>query len=147
MNDKFPTRMDSLRPLDVYDVIKRLQGCDAMISIDFADVIDLMVPSRIVAHMGMGTAHGENRAVKAAEAAMRSPALCTTIKDAGGLIVFITASSDMRLGEADEAVNHILKSAGSSETDVIFGININKDLKDELTVTIIATGFEANDRV
>lgn len=111
-----------------------------LINLDFADVRTIM-RSAGSALMGIGAASGENRGVEAARAAISSPLLESSIEGATGILLNITGGEDMGLFEVNEAAE-VISSAADSEANVIFGAVIDPDMKDELRVTVIATGFD-----
>ena len=90
--------------------------------------------------MGIGVASGENRAAEAAKKAISSPLLETSIDGAQGVLLNITGGSNLSLYEVQEAAD-IVASASDQEVNMIFGSVINENLKDEIIVTVIATGF------
>lgn len=91
--------------------------------------------------MGIGVATGENRAAEAAKKAIMSPLLETSIDGARGVLMNITGGSNLSLYEVNEAAD-IVASASDLEVNMIFGAVINENLKEEIMVTVIATGFE-----
>ena len=91
--------------------------------------------------MGMGRAQGENRAIEAARQAIQSPLLETSIKGAKGVLLNITGGANLGLFEINEASTLVQESC-DSEANIIFGATIKEDLKDDLVITVIATGFE-----
>ncbi len=110
-----------------------------MINIDFADVRKVVKDSG-TALMGIGRAQGEGRAVKAAEMAINSKLLESSIDGASGIIVNITGSSNMTLYEINDAtavINNVVKD----DADVIIGTAINEAFQNEIQITVIATGF------
>ncbi|MBI2370343.1 MAG: cell division protein FtsZ [Deltaproteobacteria bacterium] len=122
--------------------ISDLITVDGLINLDFADVRSIMAEMGI-AMMGTGQASGENRATEAAERAISSPLLeDLSIRGARGLLINITGGPDLTLYEVNEASSLIQEDA-DDEANIIFGAVIDPDLKDELRVTVIATGFEA----
>ena len=111
-----------------------------LINVDFADVRTIMREMGD-ALMGTGVAAGENRAVEAAHAAISSPLLeGVSIAGAQGILLNITGGPDMTLVEIDEATSIIHEAAGD-EANVILGTVIDENLKDDIMVTVIATGF------
>ncbi|MCL6415906.1 cell division protein FtsZ [Aestuariirhabdus sp. Z084] len=111
-----------------------------MINVDFADVRTVMSEMGM-AMMGTGTASGENRAVEAAEAAIRSPLLeDVDLEGARGILVNITAGLDLGLGEFSE-VGNTIEAFASENATVIMGTVIDPELSDELKVTVVATGL------
>ena len=117
------------------------------INIDFADVKTIMKDSG-VAHMGIGIASGEQRAVDAAASAIESPLLSTSIKGAKGLIVNVTGGIDLGLNEVSVAVNYI-KDMLDADANIIFGTIVDEHVHDAIMVTVIATGIdeEANQKI
>jgi len=90
--------------------------------------------------MGIGVSSGENRATEAAKKAISSPLLETSIDGAKGVLMNITGGSNLSLYEVQEAAD-IVASASDEDVNMIFGSVINDNLKDEIVVTVIATGF------
>jgi cell division protein FtsZ len=120
--------------------ISDLIAVPGLINLDFADVKTIMT-ERGSALMGIGIATGENRAAEAAKKAICSPLLETSIDGARGVLMNITGGTNLSLYEVNEAAD-IVASAADSEVNMIFGAVINENLKDEIVVTVIATGFE-----
>jgi len=111
-----------------------------MINVDLADVSTVMSEMGM-AMMGTGYARGENRAVEAAEAAIRSPLLeDINLQGARGILINITAGEDLTLGEFSE-VGDTISEFASDQAIVVVGTVIDPSLKDELTVTVVATGL------
>jgi cell division protein FtsZ len=119
--------------------ISDLIATPGLINLDFADVKTIM-SSKGSALMGIGVASGENRAVEAAKKAVSSPLLETSIDGAQGILMNITGGMNLSLYEVQEAAD-IVASASDQEVNMIFGSVINENLKDEIIVTVIATGF------
>lgn len=116
-----------------------------LINLDFADVRSIM-SGMGDALMGTGVAKGEDRAVHAAELAIRSPLLDdVSIKGARGVLVNITGDEKMTLHEVSQATSVISEEAGE-DANVIFGAVVRKDTAEEIQVTVIATGFEPRER-
>src|SRR5699024_4723016 len=111
-----------------------------LINVDFADVKTIMY-DKGSALMGIGVATGETRAAEAAKKAISSPLLETSIDGAHGILMNITGGTNLRLFEVQEAAD-LVTSAADEEVNVIFGSVINENLKDEIVVTVIASGFE-----
>ena len=110
------------------------------VNLDFNDVRTVMLQGGD-ALMGTGSAVGENRAVDASEKAIKSPLLNdVSIAGAKGVLVNLSAGSDLKLFEVNEAVSVITEAAGS-EANIIWGTVLDDSLGDELRVTVIATGF------
>ncbi len=110
-----------------------------MINIDFADVRKVVKDSG-TALMGIGRAQGDGRAIKAAEMAINSKLLESSIDGASGIIVNITGSSNMTLYEINDATN-VINNVVKDDADVIIGTSINESLQSEIQITVIATGF------
>jgi cell division protein FtsZ len=110
-----------------------------IVNLDFADVRAIMTEAGS-ALMGIGTASGENRAVEAAHTAVSSPLLESSIEGATGILLNISGPADMGLFEVNEAAE-VVTSAADQNANVIFGAVIDDALKDEVRVTVIATGF------
>jgi cell division protein FtsZ len=120
--------------------ISDLIAVPGLINLDFADVKTIM-SERGSALMGIGQASGENRAMEAARKAIMSPLLETSIEGARGVIMNITGGSNLSLYEVNEAAEIVI-AASDPEVNMIFGAIIDDNLKDEIKVTVIATGFE-----
>lgn len=112
-----------------------------LINLDFADVKSIMADQG-VAHMGIGKAGGENRAVDAAKAAIKSPLLETSIDGAQAVLINITGGRELGLFEVTEAAD-LIREAVDTEANIIFGAGIDESLKDDIKITVIATGFNA----
>src|SRR5690625_2116028 len=110
-----------------------------LINVDIADVKTIMY-DKGSALMGIGLATGETRATEAAKKAISSPLLETSIDGAHGILMNITGGTNFSLYEVQEAAD-LVTSVADNEVNVIFGSVINEDLKDEIIVTVIATGF------
>lgn len=119
--------------------ISDLIAVPGLINLDFADVKTIMA-NKGSALMGIGVAAGENRAAEAAKKAISSPLLETSIDGAQGVLMNITGGTNLSLYEVQEAAD-IVASASDQEVNMIFGSVINENLKDEIIVTVIATGF------
>ncbi|EQA4968053.1 cell division protein FtsZ [Listeria monocytogenes] len=120
--------------------ISDLIAVPGLINLDFADVKTIMT-NRGSALMGIGIATGENRAAEAAKKAISSPLLETSVDGAKGVLMNITGGSNLSLYEVQEAAE-IVSIASDEDVNMIFGSVINDELKDELIVTVIATGFD-----
>lgn len=114
-----------------------------LINLDFADVRTIMDEAGS-ALMGIGVATGEDRAVKASKAAISSPLLEASIEGARGILLNITGSSNLGLFEVNDAAE-IIAEAADPEANIIFGAVIDETLRDEVRVTVIATGFDRDD--
>ncbi|MBQ1436483.1 MAG: cell division protein FtsZ, partial [Ruminococcus sp.] len=95
---------------------------------------------------GMGASSGKNKAVEAADMAISSPLLETSIDGAKGLIINITASADVSLDDID-AASTMIKDKVSDDANIIWGAVIDDKMNDEMSVTVIATGFNADGQV
>jgi cell division protein FtsZ len=116
-----------------------------LINLDFADVRSIM-SGMGDALMGTGVAKGEERAIHAAQMAIRSPLLDdVSIRGAKGVLVNITGDDKMTLHEVSQATSIISQEAGE-DANVIFGAVVRKDVAEEIQVTVIATGFEPRER-
>ena len=123
--------------------ISDLIAVPGLINLDFADVKTIMLNTGM-AHMGIGRASGENRAEDAAKQAIESPLLETSIEGARGVIINITGSSNLGLHEVNTAAELIQRSV-DSEANIIFGSVVNEEMGDDISITVIATGFEQED--
>lgn len=112
----------------------------AVVNLDFADVVTIMKDTG-VAHMGVGRATGEKRAEEAVKAAISSPLLETTIDGARGVLINVTGGSDLGLFEINNAAMMVTEAADPN-ANIIFGAAVDPDMKDEISITVIATGFE-----
>lgn len=143
--DRKTTMMDAFEIVD--DVLRQgVQGVSDIISVpglinvDFTDARAIM-ENRGTALMGIGRGHGENRAIDAAKAAIASPLLEVSIDGAKGILFTVTGGSNLGMYEVAEAAKAITESA-DPQAKIIFGAIIDETLKDELKVTVIATGFD-----
>jgi cell division protein FtsZ len=111
-----------------------------LINLDFADVKTIM-SGMGMALMGAGQATGENRAVEATQQAISSPLLEeATIKGARGVLINITGGPDLTLFEVNAAAT-IIREAADEDANIIFGAVIDENMRDEMRITVIATGF------
>jgi cell division protein FtsZ len=115
-----------------------------IVNLDFADVRTIMRDAGS-ALMGIGVAQGENRAAEAARTAVSSPLLEQSIDGATGILLNVSGGSDLGLFEVNEAAE-VVTGAADANANVIFGAVIDESLKDEVRVTVIATGFGAQRR-
>ena len=151
-NDRLREIIDKSTPLlesfkEVDNVLRRgvqsisdLIACPGLINLDFADVKTVM-EKRGNALIGIGAGVGEDRAIEAANQAVLSPLLETSIDGATDAIINVTGGANLTLFEVEEAVEAIRKSA-NTDINTIFGAVINENFTDELIVTVIATGFK-----
>ena len=143
--DKSTPLLDSFREVD--NVLRRgvqsisdLIAVAGLINLDFADVKTVM-EKRGNALIGIGAGIGEDRAVEAANQAVLSPLLETSIDGATDAIINVTGGPNLTLFEVEEAVEAVRKSA-NTDINTIFGAVINENFTDEIIVTVIATGFD-----
>ena len=120
--------------------ISDLIAVPGLINLDFADVKTIMSDAGS-ALMGIGRATGEKRATEAAKMAISSPLLETSIEGAKGILLNITGGPSLGLLEVNEAAEIIATSA-DPDANIIFGAVIDENIKDEIRITVIATGFE-----
>ncbi len=125
--------------------ISELINVPGFINLDFADVTSIMSNAGY-AHMGVGAATGKDKAELAAKAAISSPLLETSIKGAKGILISITASPDVGLEDVDLASSMISNEANADAT-VIWGVAFDSSLEDEIHVTVIATGLDADKKL
>jgi len=113
-----------------------------LINVDFADVRAIMTNAG-TALMGIGIASGDNRARKAAEMAVNSPLLEVNIEGARGILFNITGSKDLSMSEVNEAAN-LITEASDPDANIIFGTTIRPEMKEDIKISVIATGFDQN---
>ena len=123
--------------------ISDLVNIPGVVNLDFADVTAIMKDAGY-AHMGVGSASGKDKARLAAEAAISSPLLDSSINGAKGVIVNITASPDIDLDDIDIA-SSMIHDAADPDVNLIWGATFDDTLQDEMRITVIATGFD-NDK-
>lgn len=111
-----------------------------LINLDFADVKTIM-QNKGIAHMGIGMATGDNRATDAAKQAIKSPLLETSIEGAKSVLLNITGGPDLGIFEVNEAAD-LIRSSVDKDANIIFGAGIDENLKEEIKITVIATGFD-----
>ncbi len=122
--------------------ISELITMPGLINVDFADVKSVMSNSGS-ALMGIGSASGENKAVEAAKQAIASPLLEVSIDGAKGILFTITGGTSLGMSEVNEAAK-IITSSADEEARIIFGTAIDEKLKDEIRITVVASGFDEN---
>ncbi len=110
-----------------------------IVNLDFADVTAVMKDAGY-AHMGMGRASGKDKAQLAADAAISSPLLETSIDGAKGVLINITACSDISMEEV-EAASEMISEHVHKDANIIWGVAFDENMDDEMSVTVIATGF------
>ena len=125
--------------------ISDLIAIPGLVNLDFADVKTIML-NQGMAHMGVGSASGENRAEDAAKEAIQSPLLETSIEGAKGVIINITGGDNLGLHEVNTAAELVQRSV-DPEANIIFGTVTDETMGDEIRITVIATGFEKNEPI
>jgi cell division protein FtsZ len=121
-----------------------LMVAPGLVNLDFADIRTVMAEMG-KAMMGTGEAEGEDRAVKAAEAAISNPLLeDTSMRGARGVLINITGGYDMTLFEVDEAANRIRKEV-DEDANIIFGSSVDEGMNGRIRVSVVATGIDARD--
>jgi len=111
-----------------------------LINLDFADVKSIIKDAGN-ALLGDGIASGDNRAIKAAQSAINSPLIESSIDGAKGILLNVSGGPDLKLFEVNEAAE-IIRNSSSPDANIIFGAVIDENMKDKIKVTIIATGFK-----
>jgi cell division protein FtsZ len=111
-----------------------------LINLDFADIKSIIKDAGS-ALLGDGIASGDNRAIKAAQKAIKNPLIEASVDGAKGILLNISGGPDLKLYEVNEAAE-IIKDASSSDANIIFGAVIDENMSDKIKVTIIATGFK-----
>ena len=114
----------------------------SLINLDFADVRTIM-EGKGLAHMGIGRGRGENRTIEAVRQAVTSQLLETSIEGASGILLNIKGGEDLALDEVYDAVG-LVRDVASPDVNLIFGTSIDKNMNNEVEITVIATGFEAD---
>ena len=144
--EKRATLVEAFREAD--DVLRQgVQGISdiitipGIINVDFADVRAIMLNAG-TALMGIGIGSGDHRAVDAAQAAIASPLLETSIEGARAALINITGGPDMTLAEVHEATELIQQATDAEDANIIFGIVQDPNMKDEVRITVLATGFD-----
>ena len=143
--DRRTTMPDALKKADEV-LLQAVQGITdlinvpGLINLDFADVQTVMTDKGI-AHIGIGKAKGDEKALEAVKQAVASPLLETTIEGASHVIINI--SGDISLIEANEAAGYVQELAGD-DANIIFGAMYDENAEDEVTITVIATGLDAH---
>ena len=120
--------------------ITELISDNSLINADFADVQTIM-RDRGVAHMGIGQGKGENKGKDAVKNAVESPLLETQVAGAKAILLNIAGGQDMGMLDVSEA-STLIQNVADQDAIIIFGTSIKEDLKDEMRITVIATGFE-----
>jgi len=145
--DRRTTMPDALKKADevlqqAVQGITDLINLPALINLDFADVSTVM-KDKGMAHIGIGSAKGDDKAIEAVKLAVASPLLETTINGASHVIINI--SGDISLMDANDAASYVQDLAGD-EANIIFGAKYDETMVDEATITVIATGLDAGAR-
>jgi len=145
--DKRTSLLDAFKVAD--DVLRQgVQGIAEIITVpgiinaDFADVKAVMANAGS-ALMGIGTASGENKAVEAAKDAINSSLLDMSIDGARGIVFTITGGPDLSMTEVSEAAK-VITSAADEDAKIIFGAVIDEKMKDQIKITVVATGFDGH---
>ena len=145
ISDRSITAIDAFKSADQV-LLSGVQGITelitqpGLINLDFADVKTVMTGAG-AALMGIGSARGENRALRAAELAISSPLLEASIDGAMGILLSVAGGSDLGLFEINEACQ-LVQDAAHPDSKFIFGTVIDDALGDEVRITVIAAGFE-----
>jgi cell division protein FtsZ len=122
--------------------ISDLIGMAGMVNLDFADVKTVMKNAG-AAVMGIGSGSGDHRAADAANAAISSPLLENSIEGAKNLLINLTAGYDLATGEVEEVIRIVREAADPNEANVFWGLVLDAQMKDEVRVTVVATGFDS----
>lgn len=146
--DRRTTMPDALKKADevlqqAVQGITDLINVPALINLDFADVQTVM-KDKGLAHIGIGSAKGDDKAIEAVKLAVASPLLETTITGASHVIINI--SGDISLMDANDAASYVQDLAGDN-ANIIFGAKYDENMTDEATITVIATGLESQNNV
>ena len=147
--DRSTTMLEAFREADTVlrqgvQGIAEIIGFHGLINVDFADVKTVMA-NKGTALMGIGVASGEHRAVEAARRAIHSKLLEISLDGATDAIVNITSGENITLFETHACIEEIRHSC-SGNLNIIYGTALNRQLKDEMVVTVIATGYDLNAR-
>lgn len=122
--------------------ISDLINIPGLVNLDFADVTSVMKDGGL-AHMGVGFANGKDKATEAAQMAISSPLLETSIAGAKGVIINITSSPDIGLDEIETA-SSMISGAANEDATIIWGAAFDENLQDEMKITVVATGFDSD---
>ena len=115
----------------------------SLINLDFADVKTIL-KDKGIAHLGVGVAKGDNRIIEAVRVAVNCPLLETTIEGARGVILNVVGGDDLTFDEVADAAE-LVKSVVDASANIIFGARIDPNVRDEVEITVIATGFPGFD--
>jgi len=142
--DKNTSMKDALRVAD--DILKQgIKGLaelivnPSLINLDFADVRTIL-KDKGIAHLGIGVAKGDNRIIEAVRLAVNSPLLDTTIEGSKGVILNVVGGDDLTFNEVADAAE-LVKGVVDASANIIFGARIDPNVRDEVEITVIATGF------
>lgn len=127
--------------MDGIQGISDLIAVPNLINLDFADVRSIML-NQGIAHMGIGKANGDNRAMEAAKLAVKSPLLETSIGGAKAVLINVTGK-ELGLFEVNEAAE-LIREEVDPDANIIFGAGIDDSLGDDIKITVIATGFDSD---
>ena len=127
--------------MDGIQGISDLIAVPNLINLDFADVRSIML-NQGIAHMGIGKANGDNRAMEAAKLAVKSPLLETSIGGAKAVLINVTGK-ELGLFEVNEAAE-LIREEVDPDANIIFGAGIDESLGDDIKITVIATGFDSD---
>src|ERR687889_1410403 len=148
ISDRSISMLDAFRSADQV-LLSGVQGITdlittpGLINLDFADVKSVMQGAGS-ALMGIGSARGADRAIKAAELAVEAPLLEASIEGAHGVLLSIQGGSNLGIFEINDAAQ-LVKEAAHPEANIIFGTVIDDTLGDEVRVTVIAAGFDSGE--
>jgi len=151
MCSKDTSMMDAFKMADqvLFNAVKGISDIitqQGVINVDFADAVSVM-SAQGLALMGIGTGSGERRALDAVEAAISSPLLEeVSIEGATGILVNVTGGSSLTLHEVNEAIA-LIEEAAHEDANIIFGYVVDEKMGDDVTITVIATGFERGRRL
>jgi cell division protein FtsZ len=151
MCSKDTSMMDAFKMADqvLFNAVKGISDIitqQGVINVDFADAVSVM-SAQGLALMGIGTGNGDTRAVDAVQAAISSPLLEeVSIEGATGILVNVTGGSTLTLHEVNEAIA-LVEASAHEDANIIFGYVVDETMGDDVTITVIATGFERGRRM
>lgn len=146
--DENTSMLDAFRMADqvLFNAVKGISDIitqQGIVNVDFADAISVM-SDQGMALMGIGTATGEGRAIKAAQKAVSSPLLeDVSVQGAMGILVNVTGGPSLTLHEVNAAIE-LITEAAHEDANIIFGYVVDADRDEEVSITVIATGFDTN---
>lgn len=149
--DEKTSMLDAFRMADqvLYNAVKGISDIitqQGIVNVDFADAISVM-SDQGMALMGIGRGKGERRALDAAEKAISSPLLeDVSVEGAMGILVNVTGGPSLTLHEVNSAIEMITQAA-HEDANIIFGYVVDEKMEDEVAITVIATGFDANKKM